>query len=59
MTPLQRDRAIELLANVTEVDVEIIEQYEDYALDAWCGELGYEWSRDEQCYVSEDWEGDA
>ncbi len=43
MTPYQQQEAIDLLCAITEVDPDEIEEYEDYALEAWLGELGYEW----------------
>lgn len=43
MDDWQRGEAIRLLLEITGVPEEEIEEYEDYALEAWCNELGYEW----------------
>lgn len=43
MNDYQRQEAIDLLCIVTDVNEDAIEAYEDYALEAWLGELGYEW----------------
>lgn len=44
MNMYQRILAIEVLEAETEVPVENIEQYQDYELEAWLYELGFEWN---------------
>ena len=44
MDDFQRSEAIEMLLAQTEVDEEEIEEYDDFGLEAWLGELGYEWN---------------
>lgn len=44
MEDYQRSEAIDMLIAKTEVNAEEIEEYEDYELEAWLGELGYEWN---------------
>ena len=43
MQPIQRSEAIDLLLTITEVSEDIIDGYKDYVVEAWLGELGYEW----------------
>ena len=43
MSEFQRGEAIELLERLTIMRAEEIEEYEDYELEAWIDELGYEW----------------
>jgi hypothetical protein len=43
MDGYQREDAIGLLCIITEVDEDTIEEYNDVGLEAWLGELGYEW----------------
>lgn len=56
MSEYQRMQAIETIANETEVEQDEIEKYQDYALDAWANELGYEWDDKSQSYVYMDGE---
>lgn len=46
MQAIQRSEAIDLLLTITEVSERTIEGFQDYALEAWLGELGYEWDPD-------------
>ena len=43
MDDYQRGEAINLLCIITDVDEDTIEDYDDIGLEAWLGELGYEW----------------
>ena len=43
MDDYQRQEAIDFLCIITEVDPDAIEEYDDIGLEAWLGELGYEW----------------
>ncbi len=54
MTDWQIAQAIDLLSIITEVPLEEIEEYNDYALDAWCNELGFEWDERKQAYTNAD-----
>lgn len=44
MTNFQRAEAIDLLAAETDVPLAEIEGYNDFELEAWLWELGYEWN---------------
>ena len=46
MDDYQRQEAIDFLGIITDVDPDAIEEYDDVALEAWLGELGYEWRAD-------------
>jgi hypothetical protein len=47
MNDYQRQEAIDLLCNITEgIDPGEIESYDDFGLEAWLGELGFEWDED-------------
>lgn len=46
MDPYQRSEAEEYLSIITDVDPDKIEACEDYELEAWLAELGYEWKPD-------------
>jgi hypothetical protein len=46
MDDYQRGEAVDLLITITDVDPDEIEEYEDHALEAWLGELGFEWNPD-------------
>jgi hypothetical protein len=46
MDDYQCNEAVGLLCIITDVDPNVIEDYEDHALDAWLAELGYEWRED-------------
>ena len=49
----QRYAAIDVLYSQTDVDIDTIEKYSDFELDAWCYELGYDWDEAERCYIYE------
>ncbi len=45
------ERAIEQLLIETEVDEEEIREYEDYAIEAWMEELGFEWDEKQGAWI--------
>ncbi|MBK8188856.1 MAG: hypothetical protein IPK79_00215 [Vampirovibrionales bacterium] len=56
MGDYQRILAIDILLAETEVPEEEIRKYKDYELEAWLGELGFEWNGAE--WVDVDWPPD-
>ena len=44
MNDFQRGEASEMLLAQTEVDEKEIEEYDDFNLEVWLCELGYEWN---------------
>ena len=50
MGAYQRIKTIDLLLAETELDEDDFDKYADWELEAWLGELGFEWNDEAQCY---------
>jgi hypothetical protein len=51
MQGYQRIKALDLLTEITDVDYEDIVTYDDFGLEAWLYELGYDWDADKNKWV--------
>lgn len=50
MGAYQRIKTIDLLLAETELDEDEFDKYEDWELEAWLNELGFEWNDETQQY---------
>lgn len=58
MTTFQRGQAIEILLDQTDVLEAEIEQHDDFAIEAWLYELGYDWDAERLAWVLADDDGE-